>query len=407
MTRRHLLACAFVTLAGALMVFWLSRPVSTVQGGVERWQRVEPHLLESQLGLVGRIHAGRQLILAAPFDGSIAALFVEDGQQVQSGETLMMLDTEGLEIQLREAQAQVLKAGEALRQMQGWQDGPEVAQARRAQDRARGALAVSQAELDDTRRLFDRGIVARMEVDNLIQQVRVQQQGVLEAEHALRLTRARGQGNDLRIAQMEMTNAQARWQALARMCEQRVIKAPFPALVARASHAVARPQRHLQVGQQVAQGQPLLALVDVGRLEVLAKVEEGDLGKLREGMSVEVRVAGQQLAGRVQRIALQAREDGGDGAWYDLVVSLDTPSQPWALGLRLGMSAQLKVVVHRSERGIAVAPESLRVDESGRTYVVYREAEGQPERNVFVEIGATVAEGVEVQGLGAGDVRMP
>ena len=39
--------------------------------------------------------------------------------------------------------------------------------------------------------------------------------------------------------------------------------------------------------------------------------------------------------------------------------------------------------------------------------MVYREAEGQPERNVFVEIGATVAEGVEVQGLEAGDVRMP
>ncbi len=34
--------------------------------------------------------------------------------------------------------------------------------------------------------------------------------------------------------------------------------------------------------------------------------------------------------------------------------------------------------------------------------MVYREAEGQPERNVFVEIGATVAEGVEVQGLEAG-----
>ena len=60
--------------------------------------------------------ASRNRMLAS----AIAALFVEDGQQVQSGETLMMLDTEGLEIQLREAQAQVLKAGEALRQMQGF-----------------------------------------------------------------------------------------------------------------------------------------------------------------------------------------------------------------------------------------------------------------------------------------------
>lgn len=406
MTRRLLLLGALLVLCGVPLIFWLPVSESTVQHRA-RWIRVEPQLLESQLGLVGRIQAGRQYTLVAPFDGLIAALSVEEGQQAESGQTLMVLDTSGLEIRLRQAEAEVLKAREVFRQLQSWQNGPEVARARRVLDSARGTLAASQAALDDTRRLFERGIVARLEVDNLVQQVWAQRQGVVDAQQELVLTRARGEGDALRIAQMELANAQARWQALLQLREQRVLKAPFAALVTRVSVGAGRQQQRLQVGQQVTQGLPLVTLMDLGRLQVLAKVEQGDLGNLQAGMSVQVMAAGRQFDGRVQWIAAQAREDEGQGSWYDLLVAFDVPSEPLGLGLRLGMSAQLMIIVHRNERGIALPPEALRVDEAGQAHVIFRKADDQPERTVPVEVVASVAQGVEVSGLEAGYVRMP
>ena len=118
-------------------------------------------------------------------------------------------------------------------------------------------------------------------------------------------------------------------------------------------------------------------------------------------------VAGQALAGKVRRIGLQARDDAGQGAWYDVLVELDAPREPTELGLRLGMSAQLTVRVHRTEQGGAVPAQALRVDEAGRDYVRYRSAADGPERRVAVTVGIAVAQGVEVQGLQAGYVQVP
>lgn len=77
------------------------------------------------------------------------------------------------------------------------------------------------------------------------------------------------------------------------------------------------------------------------------------------------------------------------------------------LGLRLGMGAQLALLVHRRERAIALPPEALQRDEAGRTYVVFREGDEQAPRKVPVTIGITVAQGVEVNGLETGFVQIP
>ncbi|MDR6712730.1 multidrug efflux pump subunit AcrA (membrane-fusion protein) [Pseudomonas hunanensis] len=166
-------------------------------------------------------------------------------------------------------------------------------------------------------------------------------------------------------------------------------------------------QRPVQQGQRVGQGMPLLALLDLSRLQVLAAVEERDLGQVQQGMPVSVSgegFSGQVLQGRVVAIGLQARPGDGQGAWYDLLVELDAQPDPLALGVRLGMSAQVLVVVYRNEQGLAVPIEALRVGEQGERYVLYRAGADQPARRVEVGVGAAVIQGIEVQGLAAGYV---
>ncbi|MCI0914831.1 efflux RND transporter periplasmic adaptor subunit [Pseudomonas putida] len=396
-----LLACL------AALLLWQAWPASQGQVIEARWLWVEPQCLESRLGLVGRVQAVHQQIQAAPFDGVIAEVQVEPGQRVAPGQPLFRLDTAQLDIQIRQAEAEWLKARTSVRLLQGWESGPQVARARRAMFGARAALVASEAALADTRRLFERGIVARVEVDSLAQQVAAQREALQDAEQELGLVRERGQGDELRIAQMELANTHTRWQALLAQRERRVVRAPFAALVVRADHQGGGASRHLQPGQRVSQGAPLLTLVDLDLLQVLAAVQEHDLNRLREGLQVEVIIAGQPLAGQVQRIALQARNDEGQGAWYDVQVALQTPRDASTPLLRLGMTAQLTVIAHRSEQSIAVPAEALQVDEAGQAYVVYRAGGDRQGRKVPVTAGRAVAQGVEVLGLSAGYVRMP
>ncbi|MDF0730683.1 HlyD family efflux transporter periplasmic adaptor subunit [Pseudomonas entomophila] len=409
MTRRGALAGALLALAGASLSWWFWRAPEAVPAQA-RWLSVAPGPLDRQLGLVGRIEAMRQVTLAAPFEGVVTALPVRDGERVRAGQALLVLDTAQLDIQLRQAEAERLKASAVLHELRGWATGPEVARARRARLAARHSAAVTEASLADTRRLFKRGIVARLEVEALEQQLRAQRQDLASAEDELRQTLARGQGEQVVIAEMEATNAQARHAALLALRARQVVLAPFAGLVLKPASQAQGRQQPVQVGEAVGQGMPLLELLDLGQLRVVAAVEQMDLAALREGMAVQVSgegFAGQVLHGRVEALGLQAREAQGQGAWFDLLVALDTDPAPLGLGVRLGMSVQVTVSLEGDRQALVLPLEALRSDAQGGRYVVFRADGEQAARSVPVVVGQAVLQGVEVQGLEAGQVLLP
>jgi len=411
--RRHPMRSALLVLltAATSAAFWQSDNASIPQQPQAQWVQVQPQLVEQQLGLVGRIQAARQETLSAPFEGVIRDVLVQEGQTVEAGQTLLRLDPAQIEIQLRQAQAELLKAQREAHQLRNWDGSPEVSRARRAVQTARSTLEATQANLRDTRALFERGIVARMEVDTLAQQVRTQQQDLLAARDELRTAESRGQGEERKIAEMELTNAQARYQAVTAQSERRVVRAPFPGVVARPSVPEGGKALIAQAGVQVTQGTPLLTVIGLDRIQVLTRVEETDLHQLREGMPVQITgdgFAGITLTGRIAAIAVQgnAADAPGAAAHYDIVIAVDTP-QTEAAQVRLGMSARLAVSLYRNEQGIVVPPQALTTDSDGSTYVMFRATADTAPSKIPVVPGRAITEGIEVQGLQAGYVLVP
>nr|WED69716.1 hypothetical protein PJ912_09090 [Pectobacterium colocasium] len=81
-----------------------------------------------------------------------------------------------------------------------------MSRARRALSSARSTFSNTQANLRDTQALFERGIVARMEVDTLKQQIRSQEQDLNAAQEELKTVLARGNGEDRKIAKRDGTD---------------------------------------------------------------------------------------------------------------------------------------------------------------------------------------------------------
>ena len=164
----------FLVLSGAVAYGLLNRESGTADLTVAQWFPVQPQLLENRLGLVGRIETSARQTLSAPFEGTVQQLSVTEGQRVEHNQSLLTLDTAQLDIQLRQAQTELLKAKRTVQDMQDWAHGEDVARARRALTNAELNLNDTETKLIDTRRLFERGIVARMEVEALEQQLRLQ-----------------------------------------------------------------------------------------------------------------------------------------------------------------------------------------------------------------------------------------
>ncbi|WP_116186231.1 efflux RND transporter periplasmic adaptor subunit [Pectobacterium aquaticum] len=410
--RHHLIVLSLIVTLGVFIWLFAGRMDERESAPQGQWLPVQPQLLENQLGLVGRIQAARQTTLAAPFEGIIREVLVREGQRVEQGQTLLILDPGQIEIQLRQAQAELLKTQREVQSLRQWEQSAEVSRARRAVSSARSTFSNTQANLRDTKALFERGIVARMEVDTLKQQIRSQEQDLIAAQEELRTVLARGNGEDRKIAEMELTNAQVRYQTLATQVERQTVKAPFSGFVVRPATPDNGKPVVIQSGLLVSQGASLFGVIAQDRFQVATRVEETDLHQLQEGMTVNVSgdgFAGQTLTGKVASIDMQAdaAEMSGSGAYYDVVVSLDTPLADLRQNIRLGMSARLAIIVYRNEHGIAVPAQALHTDENGHVYVIYRPTADTPPKKINVTLGKTVAQGVEISGLEAGEVQIP
>ncbi|MEQ9890142.1 efflux RND transporter periplasmic adaptor subunit [Pectobacterium aroidearum] len=410
--RRHFRVLLPIVAFGMLIWLLAGRTSEQENAPQGQWLPVQPQLLENQLGLVGRIQAAMQTTLAAPFEGVIREVLAREGQRVEEGQTLLILDPGQIEIQLRQAQAEVLKTQREVQSLRQWEQSTEVSRARRTLSSARSTFSNTQANLRDTQALFERGIVARMEVDTLKQQIRSQEQDVIAAQEELRTVLARGNGEDRKIAEMELTNAQVRYQVLAAQVERQIVKAPFSGVVVRPATPDNGKPVVIQPGSLVSQGTPLFGVIAQERFQVATRVEETDLHQLQEGMVVNVTgdgFAGQTLTGKVASIDMQAdaADMSGSGAYYNVVVSLDTPLADLRQNIRLGMSARLAIIVYRNEQGIAVPAQAVHTDENGRAYVIYRPTADASPKKINVTLGKTVGQGVEIAGLEAGEVQIP
>jgi multidrug efflux pump subunit AcrA (membrane-fusion protein) len=407
---RLLLLVALLLPVVCLCVWWVAPHESDAPAEQGMWLPVTPQQLENQLGLVGRIQAAQQQTLSAPFEGVIREIAVHEGQRVERGQILLVLDPNLVTIQLRQAQAELLKAQKEVALFRNWSRSPDVSRAKRVMQAALATLNNTQASLRDTNALFKRGIVARMEVDTLEQQMRTQQQELDAAQDELRMVEARGKGEDSQIADMELANAQARYTTLLEQVEKKTVRAPFSGFIVRPLSAESGKPVTVQPGLSVSAGAPLLTVMGLDTMQVVTRVEEADLHQLKEGMPVEITgegFAGRVLSGQIREIGIQNSANESQGAYYDVIVSVDTPLADLQHDIRLGMSARLAVITYRNEQGFAVPAQALHLDpQTGSRWVLWRASANTVPRKVEVRIGQAVAQGVEINGIEAGDVRV-
>ncbi|NCH41672.1 efflux RND transporter periplasmic adaptor subunit [Cronobacter sakazakii] len=354
------LVIAFITGLGLIL---LKEDEQKVQVVDKNWLQIRPERLEQNIGLVGRIEAVRQQTLSDPFEGVIKEIMVQEGQRVAANQILAHINPEQIQIQLRQAQGDLLKAQRELHQLKNWSNSPDVVRARRA-------LKASQDELN-----------------------------VIELK---------GQGEEYELARLNLVNAQARFQMLLAQSQRQIITAPFAGVIVRQSPMENSKKIVIQPGMTVNQGTPLLTLVSLDHLQVVTKVEESDIHRIHEGMPVKITgdgFVGEELEGHVSAIAVQsdAADASGMSVYYDVIISVDTPSK----GARIGMSAHLAIILYMNEKGIAVPPEALHQDINGVTWVNYRAAEEGPIKKIEVKTGKSVVQGIEVKGLEAGYIEVP
>ena len=241
----------------------------------------------------GRVRA--ELVEISPdVSGLVTNIRVTHDQKVAKGDVLFTIDRPRFELALRQAEAVIATQRAA------------VITQRAATDAHRAALAEAQREAarNDTLGV----LVAREVVEQAHTKVALEQAALAQAEAAV-----------LQAETMQAQGEVARDVAALNL-ERTIVRAPCDGMLSDVS---------LRVGDYVAPGRPVLALIDSASLRVEGYFEETKLPQMRLGQKVEIHLMGERgmLHGHILSIA-GAIEDRERGPSASLVPNVN-PTFSW------------------------------------------------------------------------------
>jgi RND family efflux transporter MFP subunit len=300
----------------------------------------------------GRVAAKQEVTLRAEVAAKVLKLHHRRGEPVKQGEPLVTYDAADLKSRVRVAEAAV-----------------QLARAQQLQ--AEQAAANIETNLSRTRRLRDSGAVPVAQVDDL----EGQQKALTRATESARA----GVGEALANVEVART-------ALSKA----VVLAPFAGTVLTTS---------VEEGETAVPGAPLLQLADMAALHVDAEIDEGDLGRIKVGMPVDVSFdafPGERLRGTLEEIAPSVTRDLHGGRSVAIKAALPPDER-----LRVGMSADVDIIVAVREDALFVPPNA--VQGRGAERVVYVVQDGVAHKRT-ISVGISTWESVEIKsGLTQGE----
>lgn len=345
--------------------------------------------------------------IRAPVAGTVAELAVTDGATVTAGQSLVVLVSDSVELQLAQAQA-ALDAADALVRAAGSLTGdvsPLIGALRVQLETTfpavitglEGQLAVAESTsglLDAQGRAAVRD--ARQQLEEIEAGFAQAQQDLEALESDARRQAAQTSGFQRSVALAQRRQAELALEAAQSRADRLTVIAPIPGLVVFGDRQQQQPSTldleslgagaagalgglagidvggllgaaggpsvsglPLAVDAEVGAGETLLTIYDLSQMVVRLDVDELDIVELAIGQHVVVRVdalSGAQLTGTVAAISPTPQRRSSLGATYAVTVMLDPIGD---VPLRIGMTAAAEIEVERRMGEITVPTGAL------------------------------------------------
>jgi HlyD family secretion protein len=390
MTRRivlPLIALGLVAAAGAAAVAVPSLPV---RRDTVPTTRATKGPLKLTVHGIGDLRAGRTVTLVTPPVGGMLRIvtLVPTGTPVKSGEPVVEFDPADQQYALEQAKSELAEAEQEIVKMkadaavQGAQDEVSLLTAR---------FDVRRTELDAAGNEFVGAVDA--------------QKNVLSHEEAQRRlaqlledikSRAATNQASLAVVQEKRTKAQLAMQRAQQVIESLVIKAPFDGVASVKENRDASGGMifwgmilpEYRAGDQIWPGRPVVDVIESGRMEVRAKINEGDRPNLVAGQPAVVEVDGlpgekfKAHIGQLSGLASRANfwESAGVTRLFDVTLQFDQPDPR----LKAGVSAAVTLEGKDVPNAIHV-PRQAVFDKNGKNHVFVKVDDRFEQREVKVE----------------------
>jgi len=306
----------------------------------------------------------------------VAEVRVREGEAVEAGQVLALLDTTDEQAQLRSLQ-------ETLAALQVRAQAAE-ADYRSNRTRLQNQLAEVRRNLRLSQELLQVGGVAQGEVERLLRQ----ESDLMAQLASLEQARASTQ----RDLEAQLQARQSEMASLQRRIAQATLRAPVAGTVAAVGY--------LAGVETTAAGTASIRLIEAGSLRVQARLAEADVPAVRPGQPVRLELDAapeQPLQGKVDRLGVQAEVagSGGSAVLPVFVRFLDKEAEAVA---RPGLTVTVRITTLRLPRALKIPLEAL-VEEQGQRFVWVVDTQSRTVRKQPIVLKARNLTQAAVEGL--------
>lgn len=222
-----------------------------------------------------------EVTVAAKTSGQVEKLFVEEGSPVKNGDTLAVIDSSSLEIQLRQAQAGVDLAESQLELLLKGARVEDIRQAEEALKQAEANLQVAQEDRERIRNLYEKQSATAKQNQDAEARYTVARAQYEAAKQALAKWKNLARPEEIKSAQARLDQAAAARDLFKKTIADSTITSPASGIIT---------HKAVEEGEFVGSGTPLLTIADLARVHLNIYITETELGKIRLGQQAEVRI---------------------------------------------------------------------------------------------------------------------
>lgn len=350
---------------------------------------IEAGTMSRQIQLTGTVESKTEVDIQPKISETIKEVYVNEGDQVRTGQLMAMLNLEELELGVARDKARLQSTQAQLAELLAGTRAEDIDSARSSVRRAKIVYENLLRNKERYEKLHEKDILTDKDFDDLAAQLQQAKEDLDIAEANLRKSERGPRQEEIAKTRASVAAASAELALTREKLSHTEIRAPFSGVVS---------MRNAEVGQKADPGVALFSIYDDEALHVAVNLNERDVGFIRKGQKAEV-------------VATSYPDRTFEGEVDILGERLDVMTRTLPVRVRLltgtekllpGMFATVAIEAGRYDDAIVISRDAMRFREGRPTAFVLEDGRAK-ER--ILKLGQSTNGEVQIHsGLAVGDL---
>ncbi|MGK9475715.1 HlyD family secretion protein [Melioribacter sp. OK-6-Me] len=222
-----------------------------------------------------------EALISSQVSGQIIDLLKDEGEQVNKGDTLCIIDTTSYHLQLKQAEAALKMAEAQLTLLINGTRKEDIKQAEEVLRQASANLSSAKTDYERIKNLFNTGAVNKKQLDDAETRYQIMSAQYNSAEENLRKLKNIARPEEIKQAEANVQKARASVDLLKKNLKDCFVVSPIDGFVVK---------KFIEKGETVTMLSALFKISDLSKVKMSIYIPETELPKIKLGQKVEVAV---------------------------------------------------------------------------------------------------------------------